>query len=163
MALPHRALFRPKMQQDYVAVKRIPVGSGTYIEPETILHYGEFPVWRLRNWWMRGLIGVDQDAWSEWQLERFRARIANDAKKAELAAETPREVAADLGAEVPKSFLTEQGEKKSLEDLISYASAELELTAEDWEALPVETQEEYQILALQSLKWTPDRSHDGSV
>lgn len=77
MALPHRTIFRPG--QSYVAVRRIRLGEDRHIEPGELIE--GFPRWRLKSWYSRGLIGVDGDAWTEWQLTKLGARLEREQRR----------------------------------------------------------------------------------
>ncbi len=80
MALPHRALFRPKLYKEFTVVRRIRMSAQSYLEPGHAISAGEYPVWRLRTWYQRGFIGVTGDAWTNWTLGKFVDRLQREAE-----------------------------------------------------------------------------------
>ena len=85
MALPRRALFR--RGKSYVCVKHIRLSRVDVIEPGAPIQDG-LPEWRLKSWYRRGLIGVVDDAWTNWVLDGLEKRgELYEAKVAKKAAE----------------------------------------------------------------------------
>ena len=83
MALPRRRLFRRGLT--YVAVKRIRLSADDYIEAGKQLD-NIFPTWRLKSWYRRGFIGIKDDPWTVWTLERTGARYEKDLEREEKEA-----------------------------------------------------------------------------
>ncbi len=90
MALPHRALFRPKLHKEFTVVRRIRMSAQSYLEPGHEMVVGEYPTWRLRIWYQRGFIGLTGDAWTEWVLEKFIDRLQREAEALVEEDETPQ-------------------------------------------------------------------------
>ena len=80
MALPHRALFRPKLHKEFTVVRRIRMSAQSYLEPGHAISAGQYPIWRLQSWYQRGFIGVAGDAWTAWTLEKFIDRLQREAE-----------------------------------------------------------------------------------
>lgn len=79
MGLPRRKFFR--RHHTMVAVVRIPLGGGNHVEPGTEFAPGDLRLHRMQSWYRRGFLGVKDDDWTFWALERLKGKVERDIAK----------------------------------------------------------------------------------